>query len=154
MDRLVIWSLLSIVTGFVPPQYQPIIRGARRIISLTPVFGLYPGQEQLLNNTLREGLKLTTRQLLAAFMTTKLFNTQVGAFDLCVSKCMGEGLFPTPAECASYCKGEVMAVTRQVFMENSFSDLAAHIPTPPDIANKTMQVAVLVNRTLDLTVRD
>jgi len=63
-----------------------MVRGAERVISLTPIFDLYPVQEQLLNNSFTEVLKLTTRQLLVAFVTTKLTNTQIGAFDLCVSK--------------------------------------------------------------------
>lgn len=50
---------------------------------------------QLLNNWFREALKLTTRKLEAAFVTTKLTNTQISVFDLCVSKCIGEGLYPT-----------------------------------------------------------
>lgn len=78
-----------------------IARGARRVISLTPVFALYPGQEQLLNNSLTASLKQTTRQAVLTVIANALSTAQIGAFDLCVSKCLGEKICASAAECAS-----------------------------------------------------
>ena len=108
----------------------------------------------MVNNSLTAALKFSTRQALLTFVTAALVQAKIGALDLCVTKCIGEKIYPTVEQCVSYCKGEVMTVSTQAVMENAFADIAAHIPTPPEIINKTMQVAILSNRTLDLTVCD
>ena len=61
-------------------------RSAGRVMCLSP---FYPDQGQLLNNTFRETLKVTTRQTIITFIATKLMGKQVGAMDLWMTKCLG-----------------------------------------------------------------
>ena len=86
MDKFIIWAMLQIATGFLPPGYRMVIRSAGRVMCLSP---FYPDQGQLLNNTFRETLKVTTRQTIITFIATKLMGKQVGAMDLWMTKCLG-----------------------------------------------------------------